>query len=827
MLVVDDEEDVRYLTSWHLQKAGYEVREAETGEDALTRLDGIDLVVLDNRLPGLSGIDTLRAIVDAGGPPVVIMTAAGSEEIAVDAMRSGAIDYLAKDSDYLTRLPDVLERASRLDDLTRRVSESQRLAEGLLEAAPDAIVVVDADGIIRLVNRQTRALFGWEHNEIVGQSLEVLIPARLRDKHPELRRAYSAAPIPRPMGPDLDLVACRRDGTEFPVAISLSPLETEHGLLISAAIRDVTERKRVEGELAHQATHDSLTGLPNRTLLKDRLSHALDRSDRTGTTLAVLFLDVDRLKVINDSRGHSFGDELLRVIAARLLDAVRADDTLARFGGDEFVIVAEGLGPGFGPGHLAERIAAAVAGPMVIGGTEITVSVSIGIAVAAPGDSAESLLSDADAAMYRAKDEGRDRWVTFDAAMRSAASGRLEAEHLLRRAVERGEFCVHYQPIVDLTDGRLVGFEALVRWRHPTLGLVPPADFIPLCEDTGLIIALGTFVLRESCRQLAEWRAQDQNTAGLYVSVNISARQLMTPQLLTLVRDTLATSGIPASLLSLEITESVLLADAESSTRALRMLKALGIRIAIDDFGTGYSSLTYLQRFPVDVLKIDKAFVEGLGDVRSRSNDRAIVSGVIDVAHAFGLTTIAEGAETREQVRQLQALGCELAQGFYWSPARPPDEAFEWMHTVAAGVIAPRPRPDRDGPDRVMRTLLVDDDRSVRLLARLVLDDEPGFEVVGEAEDGRQAVALARHHQPDMVLLDLAMPGMGGLEALPLIRAAAPAAKVVVFSALEAEDHASRAHERGAAGYIQKGGEPEEVVAYLHEVLARAGSRAG
>jgi diguanylate cyclase (GGDEF)-like protein/PAS domain S-box-containing protein len=820
ILVVDDEVDVRYLASWHLGEAGYQVREAGTGEEALTMLADVDLVMLDYRMPGMSGIETLEAIVAQDGPPVVIMTAQGSEELAVEAMRSGAIDYVPKGGDYLSRLPEVVERATRLAQLKRCVRESQRLAEGLLESAPDAIVVVDRDGIIQIVNRQTQELFGWERAELVGESLEKLLPARFRDRHPALREAYAHEPLVRPMGPDIDLVAHRKDGSEFPVAISLSPFETQHGTLISAAIRDITDRKQAEAALAHQATHDVLTGLPNRLLLKDRLSHALDRTRRIGTTVAVLFLDVDRLKLINDSRGHSIGDELLQSIANRLLDAVRPDDTLARFGGDEFVIVTEGVGPTYGPRQLAERIASALKRPVNAGGTELNVSVSIGVAIAGPADDAESLLRDADAAMYRAKEEGRDRWVIFDAAMRDAATGRLEAEHLLRRAVDRDEFLVHFQPIVELTDGRLVGFEALARWSRPDAGLELPASFIPLSEETGLVTALGAFVLRDACRQLAAWHRESPRFEQLYVSVNLSALQLLTPELPRLVRDVLDDCGLDPSLLCLEITESVLLSDADSSARALRALKALGVRVAVDDFGTGYSSLTYLKRFPVDSLKIDKSFVDGLGDLSDRRHDRAIVAGVIDVAHAFGLTTIAEGAETKEQIVQLELLGCEQAQGYYWSPPLSGPAMHDWLQTALIGA-EPVVSDSIATPHRA-RVLVVDDDKSMRQLARLMLDEDAGFEVVAEAEDGRQAVALARHYQPDLVLLDLAMPGVGGLEALPLIQAVAPQANVVVLSGLDGEEIASKAYESGAMGYIEKGDDPHQVVASINQMLARA-----
>ena len=445
-----------------------------------------------------------------------------------------------------------------------------------------------------------------------------------------------------------------------------------------------TLRQRTE-DLAHVAVHDTLTGLPNRVLLADRLGQALRRCTRTGSSVAVLFIDLDRFKFVNDSRGHAVGDELLVAVAERLRGVVRGHDTVARFGGDEFVVVCEDDDAAVQASVIAEHVAEVLREPVLTDGQEVFLGASIGIAVADSGaDSPESLLRDADAAMYRAKERGRDRCEFFDAVMRTEAVARLETQSALHRAVERDELRLHYQPVVDLASGEVRGVEALVRWARPHHGLVGPGAFIPLAEETGLIVPIGKWVLEEAARQVALWQ-EARPGQRLTVNVNLSAAQLRQPDLVDNLAAVIDTYGIDPGALCLELTESTFMEEAEGHGAALAALKALGVNLAMDDFGTGYSSLTYLKRFPVNVLKIDQAFVGGLG---RDASDTAIVRSVIDLAHALGLTVVAEGVETADQAAHLCRLGCDLAQGYYFARPLPPDELDSLLERGAGSVPA-------------------------------------------------------------------------------------------------------------------------------------------
>jgi diguanylate cyclase (GGDEF)-like protein/PAS domain S-box-containing protein len=436
---------------------------------------------------------------------------------------------------------------------------------------------------------------------------------------------------------------------------------------------DITARKQAEQQLMHDALHDSLTGLPNRTLFLDRLSQVLLRTHRKGDQFAVLFLDLDRFKVINDSLGHQSGDNLLIQITARLHACLRSIDTIARLGGDEFVVLLADITDDDDAGRAANRILESLAPPFELSGREIFVSASIGVV---RGDYTyerpEDVLRDADIAMYQAKASGKACAVIFEPAMRKEALSRLEIESDLRQAIARQELSLHYQPIVSLVDGRLVGFEALLRWTHPQRGNIPPSAFIPIAEDTGLIIPIGWWVLNEACQQLRAWQHLHPEGPPLTISVNISGRQLTQPDLINKIRSILEGSGIPASQVRLEITESTLVHNSQDTLDVTHQLRQLGLQLHIDDFGTGYSSLSYIHSFPVNTIKIDRTFINRIGD---NGNPTELVASILRFAHDLGMEAIAEGIETPEQLSRLQTLACPYGQGYLFSKPLPAEQA--------------------------------------------------------------------------------------------------------------------------------------------------------
>jgi diguanylate cyclase (GGDEF)-like protein/PAS domain S-box-containing protein len=564
---------------------------------------------------------------------------------------------------------------------TRDVSERRHAEQALLESearnrsivetAADGIITVGADGTILSFNRSAETIFGWSEVDVIGRAASSFLPPESL----EWVRTSIEAGLTRGISCD----AQRDDGSSFPIELSVSSVEAEGGQTLTAIVRDVTIQRAFEARLEALALHDTLTGLPNRRRLLERIEEAIARARRHHGMIAVLFLDLDRFKIVNDSLGHDAGDQLLVMAAARIGSTIRDTDTLARLGGDEFVVLCEEVESVGEVTEIAQRIAGALDAPFSVRGSEAFVTASIGIALWTGGaETPIDLLRNADTAMYRAKDGGRNRFEIFDEAMQAWAAARLDYESALRRAIGRDELRVHYQPIVHLQTGRIVGAEALVRWDRGELGLVAPGEFIALAEETGLIVPIGAWVLERACRDCAEWQAIAPDVA---VSVNLSPRQLASADLVRSVYETIEAADLDPRLVRLEITESVLMDDAPRSLDTLHALTESGVRLALDDFGTGYSSLTYLRRFPIDTLKIDQSFVRSLGD----GGDTTIVRAIVDLAHALGLAVVAEGIDTETKLEALRAMGCEIGQGYLF--ARP--EPIETLRDrLGVGVIA-------------------------------------------------------------------------------------------------------------------------------------------
>ncbi|HHJ15763.1 MAG TPA: EAL domain-containing protein [Gammaproteobacteria bacterium] len=551
-----------------------------------------------------------------------------------------------------------------IDDINERRQAEEKF-QSLLKSAPDAIIIVEQDGSICLTNLQAEQLFGYSSTELLGKPIELLVPDRRLQRHP-----------PEPdTAMDKELYGVHRNGARFPIEISLAPIKTHSGLLTTMVIRDVTERKQAEALLIKQANYDTLTGLPNRLLAADRLSQALAHAHRKGLSVAIMFLDIDRFKNVNDTLGHSVGDKLLTGIAARLRESVHEDDTVARLGGDEFLIILPELETLTAAEIVAEKILAALSLPFRLDDRELFTSTSIGITgYPEDSDNPDILLRNADSAMYQAKDAGRNTFRFFTPEMNIRLLKRLEMESQLRYAMHRQELSLHFQPQVDIKNGRLVGAEALLRWKNPELGNVPPGDFIPLAEETGLINDIGEWVLIQACQAAVAWQSHAPD--GIRVSVNVSAVQFRGTGLVRTVRHALDVSGLSAPLLELEITERLLVEDNPNTSRILEDIKHMGVRLSLDDFGKGYSSLSYLKRFPFDVLKIDRAFISG---VTTNTEDAALCRAITAMASSLNLLIVAEGVETQEQWHFLDTHGADLVQGYFISRPLDADGFYDYL----------------------------------------------------------------------------------------------------------------------------------------------------
>jgi diguanylate cyclase (GGDEF)-like protein/PAS domain S-box-containing protein len=568
----------------------------------------------------------------------------------------------------------VLQRTDRLQEVAESLEESERTYRLLFDANPVPMWVYDQESLAFLaVNDAAVVHYGYSRDEFTAMTVRDIRPP---EDGAALTASIAGAKTLDHSGPWRHLL---KDGTAIDVEITSHPLIWDGHPARFAMASDITARLAQDVELRHLAVHDVLTGLANRTMVLDRLERALARAKRSPAPIAVLVVDLDRFKVVNDAHGREVGDELLQDVGRRLVTAAGDSGTVGRLGADEFVVVCEGVIDEMDASVTAEWIMAAIGDPFPVGRGELYITASVGIALSGPDSRPDELLRDAAAAVNRAKERGGARHELFDERIRGWSLVRLETEGALRRAMERAELRLFYQPELDLRTGACVGVEALMRWQHPTRGLLQPCEFIPLAEETGLIIRLGRWALMETCRQAAAWRQAGVQVGT--VSVNLSARQFSRPDLVSDVRDALTRSRLDPAGLCLELTESALMEDADAAVAVLQELRAIGVRLSIDDFGTGYSSLLYLRRYPVDFIKVDRTFVAGLDD---DAHDEAIVSGVIGLGHAFGLEVVAEGVETANQAAILRRMGCDIGQGYLWSPAVPPDELV-----AVLGAIVP------------------------------------------------------------------------------------------------------------------------------------------
>lgn len=619
----------------------------------------LDYAEFDAAVPSVQalGMRTVIGVPIRTGAEVTAVLVAGTR-----ALRRPAEEELAALEVVAAHAAQGLAQARSFDDQRR---DADRLRT-ILAAAPDAMLVFTPDLLIVRANDQAARLYGTTPDELVGTAV-----TELGDEHAADRlRALTAGLLRADRDTVVEageLPGRRRDGTGFPAEVTLAPVTTPEGRLVTATVRDISERLAFQQELAHHATHDDLTGLPNRTLFLGRLTEAL-RRDGEGPAAAVCFLDVDHFKYVNDSRGHGVGDDLVVQVAERLRQA-GGDELVARFGGDEFALLTTAVLDSDHALGWAWRWLGALDAPFVLDGVECHVSASAGVAFGAHGDTAHDVMQRADAAMYWAKQRGRSRVELFDETLTARAAWRLDVASALHDAVERQELFLEYQPVVALDSAEVTGLEALLRWRRPS-GLVGPADFIPVAEDSGLIVPIGRWVLQQACRRAATWFADAPDGDQLRISVNVSSRQLDHDQFIGDVAAVIEDTGIRPQCLVLEITESSFMDDLPAAVRRLDALRRLGVQVAIDDFGTGFSSLSSLSRLPIDAVKIDKSFVDGLG-----TRYDTVTQAVVDVARTFDLRVVAEGVERAAQAATLQVLGCRLAQGFLYARPLPADEA--------------------------------------------------------------------------------------------------------------------------------------------------------
>src|SRR6202790_2056964 len=685
LLVEDNPADVRLLREMFKEQSSHhtELTQVESMGQAEKHLaEGpVDIILLDLGLPDTQGIESIRrARAVAPHVPLVVLTALDDESMAARALQEGVQDYLIKGQIDARGLLRALRYAVERKSMQEKLFAEKERAQVTLNSIGDAVICTDISGNITSPNLVALRMPGCSREEAAGMPMvkvfRVLPPPSRKTTPNPMEMAVSQN---RTMHLPSNCILIQRDGCEIPIEDSVAPIHDREGHATGAVIvfRDVSSTQTMAMQMAHSAHHDFLTGLPNRKLLNDRVSQAIALALRNTKKVAVLFLDLDGFKHINDSLGHSIGDRLLQSIAKRLVESVRGSDTVSRQGGDEFVVLlseVEGL----------ESVASTVRRLLQVGTEshaidqhDLHVTSCIGVSIY-PDDGldAETLIKNADTAMYQAKENGRQSYQFFKPAMNVRAVERQSIEGSLRRALERQEFAVHYQPKINLRTGEISGAEALIRWTHPTRGSVSPAQFIPVAEDCGLILPIGNWVLREACKQARAW--VDAGLPPSTMAVNISAMEFRDENFLESAFAILKETGLDPRSLELELNESVLMKRAESAASVLQTLRARGVQVAVDDFGTGYSSLSYLRKFPIDALKIDQSFIR---QITSAPFDTTIVTAVIGMARSMNLRVVAEGVETQEELAFLQAHECDEAQGYYFSHPVLPQQFAKLLKT--------------------------------------------------------------------------------------------------------------------------------------------------
>ena len=685
ILIVDDEQRIRATYRQLLSAPERSIEDCGTGSEAMRRLEGrdIDVLILDLNLPDINGLEIMEWMLRRHVPTaVVVFSGDASIDSAIRALRHGAFEFIRKHGDPQELIDTVdrvlsrrrMEREHAL--MTIRLEHSERLHRFLVEQSPDIIYTLDKNGVFIFVNGRVQALLGYSREELLGKHYSLIVHP---DDQEHARFAFNERRIGDRASTNVEIrLQTKSNGIRhFENRTIVTILSSQgiyaahegpadlHFMGTSGVARDITDRKKAEETIAFQAFHDLLTGLPNRTLFKDRLGVALKHAKRKRKRLGVMFIDIDRFKLVNDTYGHHEGDELLKNFALRARACLRSGDTLARQGGDEFTVLLPDLGSGEDAALIAAKMLTELKRPFQIAGLDFFTTVSIGIALYPDsGETPEVLLRNADIAMYQIKGQGKNGFLQYSPEMHSGHSMRITLENDLRRALESGDqFELHYQPIISFSQQRISGMEALIRWHHPRHGMLSPDAFIPLAEETGLIVPLGEWVLENALRQMAVWRAR--GFTSLQLAVNLSPKEFERHDLPERLLGRLSAHAIPAEVLDIEITEHLLMKDAEKNINMLKQLRHCGVRVSIDDFGTRYSSLNYLRRFPINNIKIDQSFVRDLNP--NNQSSTSIIHAIACIACSFGLRIIAEGVETETQRQLLSELDCDDMQGFLFS----------------------------------------------------------------------------------------------------------------------------------------------------------------